>query len=199
MVVFAKEPRPGRVKTRLAKGIGTVAAARWFRGAALDLVRRLARERRWEVVIAVSPDREGLESRVWPRGVRRRAQGRGERGRRMARARRGGRAPGEGRPGPVAVVGADVPGISAVRVAEAFAALGRADAVFGPAEDGGFWLVGLKRVRAPAAEGAMFAGVRWSRETTLAETLGAFRGLRGGFCATLRDVDEAADLRDGAR
>ncbi|MEM1313297.1 MAG: TIGR04282 family arsenosugar biosynthesis glycosyltransferase [Pseudomonadota bacterium] len=188
MVVFAKEPRPGRVKTRLARGIGTVAAARWFRGTALGVIRGLARDPRWALRIAVSPDREGMASRVWPVAVARQPQGRSDLGARMARALR------SPRPGPVVVIGADVPGISPARIAEAFAALGRADAVFGPAEDGGFWLVGLKRLRAPPAERRMFEGVRWSRETTLAETLDAFRGLRVAFCAELRDVDEAADL-----
>ncbi|MEM6438838.1 MAG: TIGR04282 family arsenosugar biosynthesis glycosyltransferase [Pseudomonadota bacterium] len=188
MVVFAKEPRPGHVKTRLARGIGTVAAARWFRGTALRVILGLARDPRWDVSLAVSPDREGLRSRVWPQSVPRLPQGRGDLGRRMARALRA--AP----PGPAVVVGADVPGIAPARIAEAFAALGRADAVFGPAEDGGFWLVGLKRVRAPAAESRMFDAVRWSRETTLAEALHACRGLRVAFCATLADVDEPADL-----
>jgi len=189
VVVMVKEPRPGRVKTRLARGIGSVAAARWFRRTASRRIRDLARDPRWQVILAVSPDREGLASRVWPSGPVRLPQGRGDLGERMARLLRL-----AGRRRPAVLIGGDIPGATPARIAEAFAALGRADAVFGPAEDGGFWLVGLSPLRAPAAERRMFEGVRWSLETTLAETLAAFRGRRGAVCATLADGDEAESL-----
>ncbi|WP_425283593.1 DUF2064 domain-containing protein [Methyloceanibacter stevinii] len=48
-------------------------------------------------------------------------------------------------PGPVVLVGSDIPRISRAHIAEAFRLLGNADAVFGPAQDGGYWLVGFKR------------------------------------------------------
>ena len=73
---MVKEPRPGRVKTRLGHEIGMVEAARWFRRQSLSLLRNL-RDPRWELVLAVSPDREGLASRIWPAGLARVPQGRG--------------------------------------------------------------------------------------------------------------------------
>lgn len=187
VVIFAKEPFPGRVKTRLARRIGTIGAARWFRREALALARRLAADPRWEVVIAVSPDEKGLASRVWPAGLARRPQGAGDLGDRMGRLLR--RAP----PGPVVIVGADAPDVGRAEVWAAFRALGRADAAFGPATDGGFWLVGLRRTprRAPAT---LFEGVRWSSAHALADSEASLRGLRLARVATLPDVDEADDL-----
>jgi hypothetical protein len=94
--------------------------------------------------------------------------------------------------GPVCIVGGDIPGLRNVHVARAFAALGPNEAVFGPAEDGGFWLVGLKRVRAVPAD--LFAGVRWSTPHALADSRASLKGLRTGFVDRLRDVDSAVDL-----
>lgn len=137
LVVMVKEPRAGRVKTRLGRDIGMTAAAWWFR----HQVRRLLRtidDPRWTTVLAVAPDRAGMASRVWPAHLPRWPQGQGDLGDRMARMMA--RAD-----GPVCVIGADVPGITRAHVAQAFKALGDHDAVFGPAHDGGYWLIGLRR------------------------------------------------------
>ena len=182
---MVKEPHPGRVKTRLGKGIGLVPAAWWFRHQVRDLLRGI-KDPRWQVVLAVSPDREGLQSRVWPAQFDRWPQGQGDLGARMARMLRlaGG--------GPACVIGADIPGITRVRIAEAFSALGDHDAVFGPALDGGYWLVGLKH---PARQPLhMMQGVRWSTQHALDDTLATIPDLRVAQTACLRDVDTAADL-----
>ena len=190
LLVMVKEPHPGCVKTRLARDIGPVAAAWWFRHQSLVLLRRL-RDPRWRLVLAVSPDAEGMASRVWPRGLARVPQGRGDLGDRMGRLLRG--MP----PGPACIVGADVPGVDRARVAEAFRALGRADAVLGPATDGGYWLVGLRRTAAVPA--GLFRGVRWSSAHALADTEATLRGLRVARVATLADVDTGADLARALR
>jgi glycosyltransferase A (GT-A) superfamily protein (DUF2064 family) len=91
----------------------------------------------------------------------------------------------------VVLVGSDVPGIGRDDIAAAFHALGQAQAVFGPAEDGGYWLVGLGPLR-PAHP---FAAVRWSTGHTLGDTLANFRGRRVALLRRLRDVDTADDLR----
>ena len=193
LVVMIKEPRPGRVKTRLGRDMGMTAAAWWFRHQTRTLIRRV-QDPRWQVVLAVAPDREGLASRVWPAHLPRWPQGRGDLGDRMGRMLRG--AP----PGPVCVIGADIPGITAGHVAQAFRALGRNDAVFGPAPDGGYWLIGLKRARAVPPD--LFAGVRWSTEHALADTIATLPGHRIAQIATLQDVDTIDDLpmtKQGAR
>ena len=186
LAVMVKEPRPGRVKTRLGREIGAVEAAWWFRRQSAALLRRL-RDPRWRLVVAVSPDAAGMRSRVWPADLPRVAQGPGDLGQRMGRLLRS--LP----PGPVCVVGADIPGLGRAHAAEAFRALGRHDAVLGPAEDGGYWLIGLRRTAAVPA--TLFRGVRWSTPDAMADTAGSMPGLRIARAATLLDVDTADDLR----
>lgn len=183
---MVKEPRPGRVKTRLARDIGTVAAAWWFRHQTRRLLRRLE-DPRWDLVLAVAPDREGMTSRVWPAHLPRWPQGPGDLGARMGRAFRG--LPG----GPLVIVGADIPGIRRDHVARAFRALGQADAVIGPAPDGGYWMIGLARRRPPPPR--LLTGVRWSTEFARADTLATLAGLRVTEVEWLADVDTAEDLR----
>lgn len=184
LVVMVKEPRPGRVKTRLGRDIGMVGAAWWFRHQTRRVLRRL-RDPRWELVLAVSPDAEGLASRVWPADLARTPQGRGDLGDRMGVAF-------DAMPsGPVCIIGADIPGVSRAAVAEAFAALGSSEAVFGPAPDGGYWLVGLKRMR---RHKGLFEGVRWSSEFALRDSVTSLRGARVAYVRSLSDVDTVADL-----
>ena len=185
LVVMVKEPRPGRVKTRLGRDIGMVPAAWWFRHQARVVLRRLE-DPRWQLILAVSPDRDGMLSCIWPAHLPRMAQGPGDLGDRMGRILRS--LP----PGPVCIVGADIPGIQKPHIATAFKALGGHEAVFGPAPDGGYWLVGLKRVAPVPA--ALFGDVRWSSEHALADTLCAFDPARVAIVDILRDVDTATDL-----
>ena len=196
VLIFAKEPLPGRVRTRLGRlsggGIGMVEAAGWYRRQSHGLARRLARDPRWESWIAVSPDAAGLSSRFWPRGLKRWAQRGGDLGARMRRAFR------EFPPGPLVIVGADIPGVAPRHIASAFRALGAAEAVFGPADDGGYWLVGLRRARRAAPPG-LFDGVRWSSESTLVDSVESLRGERHALIDRLRDVDGAADLPGSER
>lgn len=185
LVVMVKEPRPGRVKTRLGRDIGMVAAAWWFRWQTDRLLRRL-RDPRWELILAVSPDRAGLQSRIWPPDLARIPQGVGDLGDRMGRILRC--LP----PGPAAIIGADIPGIRRQHIAKAFEALGAHDAVFGPAPDGGYWLVGLRRGgRIPAG---LFREVRWSGPHALADSVRSLGHARIAMIETLRDVDTVDDL-----
>ena len=182
---MAKLPVAGGVKTRLARDIGVAGATRFARHAAAALLQRVGRDRRWQTVLAVAPD-VGTRSRAWPRGLARMPQGGGDLGRRMQCIFDCRHA------GPVLIVGTDVPGIRPAHIAEAFRLLGRHDAVFGPATDGGYWLIGLRRrprVLRP------FAKVRWSSPHALADTLANLAGCKVAFIATLRDVDDADDLR----
>ena len=181
---MVKEPNPGRVKTRLGRGIGMLAAAWWYRHQSQRLLRRV-RDPRWQIVLAVSPDYAGLTSRVWPFDLPRMAQGRGDLGDRMTRLL------GAARKGRVCLIGSDIPGITRAHIARGFAALGQSDMVYGPARDGGFWLVGTKRVPK-----ALFAGVRWSTEHALADSIASVRNLRVTLVDVLRDVDTIVDLHD---
>lgn len=192
LVVMVKEPQVGRVKTRLGQQIGMVPAAWWMRHQIRRLLREL-RDPRWELWLAVAPD-GAVASRMFPADLPRVAQGPGDLGDRMGRVLRHGGDPvaRRGATGPVCIIGADIPGVTRAHVWRAFTALGAADAVFGPAPDGGYWLIGMKGVRPPPP--GLFQGVRWSSPHALADTLATLRGLRVAMVDTLADVDEAADL-----
>ena len=186
LYIMVKIPKAGRVKTRLGKGIGLTRAAWWFRHQSNRLIRNLSRDPRWETVLAVAPDTEGLISPVWPNHILRWPQGHGNLGDRMARIFRG--APN----GPVLIIGADIPDITPALIDTAFKALGDHDAVFGPADDGGYWLVGLKRTK--GIPPSLFDSVRWSSEHALQDTLETLGTAKVAYIETLRDVDTAADL-----
>lgn len=251
LVVMVKEPIAGRVKTRLAAGIGAVAATQFYRATTAAVLQRVARRERadpvrrsltrhpvrsrappccaadtgylpvvtrsrvggapralrrareggsgsddqvrtrrdhgrseWETVLAVAPD-VAIRSRAWPMSLPRIAQGPGDLRRRMQCIMDWSWR------GPVVIVGSDIPGIRCAHIRAAFAALGASDAVFGPAADGGYWLVGLKRIpRVPRA----FGNVRWSTKHALADTRANLAGLRIAEVAPLHDVDEKGDL-----
>lgn len=179
LVLFARAPRLGGVKRRLAREVGDLAALRFHRAMLGAMARRLGRDRRWRTVLAVTPD-----GARFPSSLPTVPQGRGDLGRRMARAlARDRRA--------AVLVGSDIPDVRAADVAAAFRVLrGRADAVFGPAEDGGYWLVGL----GPRRPAAPFRGVRWSGPNALADTLRNCAGRRVALGRRLSDVDDAAGL-----
>jgi glycosyltransferase A (GT-A) superfamily protein (DUF2064 family) len=92
--------------------------------------------------------------------------------------------------GSAVIIGSDIPAIASGHIAAAFRALGENDAVFGPATDGGYWLVGLGP-RARRRRG-LFASVRWSSEHALADTLESLPcGTSVAFLEMLEDVDDA--------
>jgi hypothetical protein len=183
LVVMAKTPLAGAVKTRLAREIGVAAATRFARQSTAALLQRVAHDPRWQTTLAVSPD-TSVSSGTWPARVALVGQGRGDLGRRMQRIME------LSSRGPVVIVGTDIPGLTGAHLAHAFRLLGRHDAVFGPAADGGYWLVGLKR--RPRLLHA-FTRVRWSGPHALADTLANLKGegTEVAFVARLSDVDDA--------
>ena len=181
LFVMVKAPLAGAAKTRLAAVIGAAEALRFYRSSTTTLLRRIGSDPRWRTVLAVSPDRY-VGSRFWPANLPRIAQGQGDLGERMQRLLEQPR-------GPVMLIGSDIPGIRAGHIAEAFGVLSRSGFVFGPSEDGGFWLAGARRPRP-----RLFRHVRWSTPHALADTLANLRR-PAGLAATLADVDTEADWR----
>jgi uncharacterized protein len=182
LVLFVRAPQLGSGKRRLAREIGDVATVRFERLMIALLLRRLARDKRWRLRIAVTPDKARRHAGQWRRGVQAVGQGSGDLGIRMCRALA--TCP----PGPAVLVGGDIPALGARHVAAAFRLLGRCDLVFGPAEDGGFWLVGAHH---PRHLPPLFEQVRWSGPYALADTLAGLPGrMSVGFADRLEDVDD---------
>jgi len=185
LVIMAKAPVAGAVKTRLARQVGVTAATRLARHCTAALVARVGFDRRWQASLWVAPD-ASQASRHWPLRLTRLAQGRGDLGQRMQRILD------RAAPGPVVIIGTDIPGITPAHIVHAFQLLGRNQCVFGRATDGGYWLVGARRRPHTLRP---FANVRWSSAHALADTLANLGGQSVGFVATLSDVDNAAQLR----
>ncbi len=194
VIVFARMPRLGTLKRRLARDIGPVGALRFYRQSLIRLERRLVASRQWRLVWCVTPDAAAHGNR-WRRAGAVVPQGRGDLGQRMARALRSAVA------GPAVVIGTDIPEIDAGVLRDAIRLLRRNDAVFGPSGDGGYWLIGWSGRKA-LPHGAL-KYVRWSSEHALADSLASLpTGTRTAFAPLLDDVDTGADYRrwkEGAR
>jgi uncharacterized protein len=186
LLVFAKPPRAGVAKTRLAAALGADGAAELARALFADTW-STATSCAWARPILVTPEPEAAEWRDL--GVRERwAQGGGDLGARMARAVR--RALAAGAPAAI-VVGSDAPGLTIEHLAAARNALAAADAVLGPCRDGGYYLLGLKRCPSDLLD-----GLPWSSPATLVCTERRLleRGLRVERLSEAFDVDRVEDL-----
>ncbi len=191
LLVFAKPARPGRVKTRLVPDLSAEQAAELYAAFLADALERLrSGAYDLEIAWAVEP---GEPLPAGPVPGRRQAEG--DLGERMLRALSAAAATHPR----VAVVGSDHPGLAAATVEDAFARLASgADIVLGPAEDGGYYLFAAT---AAALAPDLFAGIPWSSDRVLAETLE--RCARAGREVSLlpreADVDTPDDLRRLAR
>lgn len=198
VIVFAKVPRLGASKTRLARDIGRFPAWLFSRHCGNALTRWLERQTPWHVSLCITPDSFVGHGRFWParRGQQQTRQGRGDIGVRMARAsqRRNRLESWQS----TLLIGSDIPGLTPHHLAAGFRMLRRVDFVFGPASDGGFWLVGFSaRARAGLNRPERsFRNVRWSSRHTLADALAALpKGVSVGFLPVLDDIDDGLDYR----
>ena len=154
LIIFAKEPRPGQVKTRLSPPLSPEEAAQLYHSFLQDILEEMARVPGVRLAVAFSP----LEAQVFFRGLAPPGtdlfpQEGADLGERMARAFARGFAAGFG---PVLLRGGDVPDLPAAVVSEATEVLaaGRDQVVLGPCPDGGYYLVGLIPASAPLVPGA---------------------------------------------
>jgi rSAM/selenodomain-associated transferase 1 len=183
--VFAKPPRPGTVKTRLAPVLGDAGAAALARAFLFDTWNTVTRVSGVDVVLAATeveaPEWSSLNvAEVWPQGA-------GTLGDRLERVLC--RAL-ETHPFAIAI-GTDIPGLPLSRLDDACAALREADAVLGPADDGGFYLIGVTK-----CPHGLLDTVPWSESDTCARTLERFdqHHLVTRVIDPWFDVDEPADL-----
>lgn len=186
LLIYTKPPRIGLAKTRLAASLGRAEAQRIAR---MTMARTLsaAIDRRWSTVLYTAPDtaRGTSLGGLWPASLERRSQGRGDLGARLEKGLM------EAPRGAVVFIGADAPGISRELIWRAFRALQRHDAVFGPANDGGFWLFGLRKGLRPASP---FRQVRWSGPHALDDVHASMSdGARVAWLPDLIDIDVAED------
>ncbi|MBA4147657.1 MAG: TIGR04282 family arsenosugar biosynthesis glycosyltransferase [Verrucomicrobia bacterium] len=162
LFIFLKAPRPGQVKTRLAASIGAEAAQRAYKTMVEHLLANL--RGLTAVQLRFSPEDAEHELRAWlGRGFEYRWQGNGNLGERLQKAFQEGFEEGNER---VTIIGSDCPYITSEDIEAAFESLKTNDVVLGPANDGGYWLIGLREVQA-----CLFQDIPWSTEAVLETTL----------------------------
>jgi uncharacterized protein len=192
LIIFAKEPRPGQVKTRLSPILSPEAAAQLYHSFLLDILEEMVRVPEVRLAVAFSPpEAQALLGGLAPPGTDLFPQEGADLGERMARAFARSFAAGFS---PVMLRGSDVPDLPAAVISEAreVLAAGRAQVVLGPATDGGYYLVGLTE-----PQPRLFQGPAWSSATVLTDTLGLARqlGLRVHLLPPWADIDSCDDLR----
>lgn len=189
VIIFAKAPLPGFAKTRLIPALGAERAAALAARLLAHAVHEALAAGLGPVEVCAAPDTAHPAFQALPAAVQRSTQGEGDLGERMARALARALGP-EGAP-PCLLIGTDAPGLDAACLRSAANALAAHDAVFGPALDGGYTLVGLRR---PTPQ--LFTDMTWSTATVMADTRRrlAAAGLRHAELPPLPDIDEAADL-----
>ena len=188
ILVFAKAPVPGRVKTRLIPLLGAEGAAELAARMLGATVQEALAAKVGPVELCADPDPAAPEWRGHlPQSVALSGQGEGDLGVRLARAAARRLAARER----VLLIGTDCPELDARRLRKAAAALDTHDAVLIPVEDGGYALLGLRRFDA-----SLFDGIAWSTGEVASATLERIRALGWGVAVgeTLRDIDEPSDL-----
>ncbi|MCF6220190.1 MAG: TIGR04282 family arsenosugar biosynthesis glycosyltransferase [Robiginitomaculum sp.] len=182
LFIFAKAPRLGKVKTRLAADIGHVHAVRIYRAMTAKILREM-QDPRWDTVLYMTPDKyvDANFGGLWPNHIQRLEQCAGGLSERTAMLFTG--------KGSVIAIGTDIPAMKRADIAQGFKALRHNAAVIGPAKDGGFYLIGLKT---PAPPG-LFDKIRWSHPETRADMCAAIDG-SVAFLRELEDVDDLASL-----
>lgn len=186
--MFVKAPQAGRVKTRLAAALGMDAACQAYS----QLVERLLSNLMDldSVQLRFTPDNAEQEILHWGKACWQRAQQvSGDLGERLQRAFAQSLISGFGK---VVVIGSDCPEVTSDDVRAAWRSLDHCDVVLGPAQDGGYWLVGLK-----SSQPALFENMAWSTDTVFEETRNRAkaRGLKVATLRVLRDVDTPEDWK----
>lgn len=192
LIVFAKAPVAGHAKTRLVPALGEQGAADFAQQLLLHAVQQALQTPFDPLTLCVTPDTSHpacVQAQALSAGrLHLASQGEGDLGQRMHRALENALRHSES----VLLMGSDAPGLNAGKLSEAAHALDRHDAVFVPAHDGGYALVGLRR---PAP--GLFDNMRWSTPQVMAETRTRARaaGMLWQELAPVHDMDEPADLR----
>jgi uncharacterized protein len=189
-IIFAKEPVPGQVKTRLAPPFSPGEACRLYGAFLADVLEETAQIPGLECALAYDSPGTGKFFQDLAPGVPRFPQEGRDLGERLVRAFAWGWGAGFQN---VLIRGSDTPGLPGSRLLQARRGLasGQAQVVLGPSPDGGYYLVGLRN-----PQPQLFAGITWSSRAVLAETLSRARGLalKVHLLRCWQDIDDYAGL-----
>ena len=191
LIVFAREPLPGRVKSRLASEIGKSAAAELYEIMLRDTIKTTRQLSGVETFIYWACEEAALPRLAENYSCNSKQQGSGNLGQRMQAALEEMFADGFHS---VCVVGSDAPDLPPAYIQNACQLLAtlQADVVFGPCKDGGYYLLGLRQVYV-----RLFENISWSTSDVLEQSLAAARnsGLETALLPEWQDIDTFEDLR----
>ena len=195
LVIFIRFPHPGKVKSRLTRMLGPEKATVLYQLCAQKIIRELdGLPGEVNKYLSYSDHRDKDKIRHWI-GSRFRLipQAEGDLGQRLEQSFRSLL---EGGSGKAIIMASDVPDLSTDVVNDAVSALDNYDLVIGPCNDGGYYLIGMKR---PHSE--LFKGITWSTDKVLEQTLtiAGEQGLSVFSLTTLRDIDTGDDLKEWVR
>ena len=189
IVIFAKAPVPGNVKTRLVPALGEIGAARLAHQMLLATIEEAENAHLSIPELCTTPHPYDPDWKPFlPKAeIRYTDQGEGDLGERLARAAKRMILVGEN----ILLIGTDCPALDRHRLRAAAEALLTHDAVIHPTLDGGYALLGLRRF-----DSSLFAGIGWSGPTVGADTIARIEALGWSLHVgdTLRDIDEPEDL-----
>jgi rSAM/selenodomain-associated transferase 1 len=187
LIIFYKNPIPGKIKKRLGAEIGNKLALKVYVKICQMIGDRL---------VDLAVDKTVMYSHFvtgddeWPESFGRDVQNGSDLGARMDDAFLKGFEKGYER---IVLIGTDIPGLQSEHIQEAFELLKQKDIVFGPALDGGYYLIGSRVLPSP-----LFKSMRWSHEDVLRDSLERLRDQAWShvLLQPLRDVDRASDLKE---
>lgn len=196
LIVFTRFPQPGKTKTRMIPALGTRGAARLQRQMTEHIIATVAPfngQNRPNVEVRYEGGNAILMQEWLGSNLIYRPQGDGNLGRRMQQAFE---AAFEDNVATAVIVGSDIPGISADIIRQAFEALRQKDLVLGPAKDGGYYLIGIRKSQTANRYGRLFEGINWGSDSVMAQTLQIAKdlGLQLARLESLADIDRPADL-----
>lgn len=189
LIIFLKYPEPGKVKTRLAKDLGEARAAKVY-SKMVETILRNVKSDTYSIAIYYDPpdQEEKIKNWIGKTGSRFHPQDQTALGNRISSAFENEFRAGSGK---VVIIGSDCIGVNNETINTVFGLLDDNDVVIGPAEDGGYYLLGLNRHHP-----YIFENINWSTIHVLDQTLRKVRnnGLKSKLLNTLSDIDTIDDL-----
>ena len=190
LIVFVKYPEPGKVKTRIARDLGTERAAKIYSHMARSIIEKVWRAETYRTVIYFDPPDRETDIRAWLgiNNVSYEVQSPGTLGDKMSKAIETVFSEGAEK---AVLIGTDVPEITAELIRTAFSMLESTEVVLGPTEDGGYYLIGLQMF-----EPQLFKNIDWSTDVVFNQSLGLIKeqNLSYRIIDSLKDVDTAEDV-----
>ncbi len=192
LIIFLKYPQAGKVKTRLAKDVGDNEAARIYSNMALNIIESVVDPKSYNTILFYDPPEKEKEIKDWvgEKEVQFLPQVGNTLGDRISNAFKEVFSSGADK---TVIIGTDCLDVTSDIINEALYLLDETEVVLGPAEDGGYYLLGLNKYRPP-----IFQDIDWSTEHVLEQTVLKIveNGLNYSLLKTLKDIDTVNDIND---